>query len=180
MADAVRVEKLKWDGTTSAAHAGFLVPGSHGAHVWFVPAGTARERPRLETVDVLDHDEICAGVPGEWWVLCGKAPPGGSIARYVLHAAAPFEAPGPGLVRWIDLDLDYDVDGDTVNLDDETQFHENARSMSYPPEVIHGAWEGISRVAPHYTTGDWPFDGWLDVCLATARSLHRSDDQHTP
>jgi hypothetical protein len=172
MADALRIEKLKWDGTVAAAHAGFVVPASHDATVWFVPMGTARERPRLGRSELVGDDEIYAARVGEWWVLCGHAVPGEPISRYVLHAATQFEPPQPGLIRWVDLDLDFEVRGDTVSLDDETQFHEHAGSMRYPPEVIHGAWEGISRMAPRYTTGDWPFDAWLDGRLTAARADH--------
>jgi hypothetical protein len=45
MADALRIEKLKWDGTVAAAHAGFVVPASRDATVWSVPVGSTRERP---------------------------------------------------------------------------------------------------------------------------------------
>ena len=41
--------------------------------------------------------------------------------------------------------------------------------MSYPRDVIRGAWAGISRMAPRYTMGEWPFDGWLPQELARAR-----------
>ena len=33
--------------------------------------------------------------------------------------------------------------------------------MSYPDDVVRGAWSGISALAPRYTTGEWPFDGWM-------------------
>ena len=39
-------------------------------------------------------------------------------------------------------------------------------SMSYPDDVVRGAWSGISSIAPRYTTGEWPFDGWMGRCLA--------------
>jgi hypothetical protein len=49
-----------------------------------------------------------------------------------------------------------------VALYDEAQFHAHARTMSYPDDVVRGAWSGISRIAPRYTTGEWPFDGWMN------------------
>jgi hypothetical protein len=177
VADALRIEKLKWDGTVAATHTGFVIPASRDATVWFVPMGTARDRPRESRSELVGDDEVHAAQLGEWWVLCGHALPGERISRYVLHAATPFEAPLAGVIRWVDLDLDFDVRGDTVSLDDETQFHEHARSMHYPPEVIHGAWEGISRVAPRFTTGEWPFDGWLDDRLDAARAEHATREQ---
>jgi hypothetical protein len=170
MEGAVRVEKRKWDGSVSAIDVGVLIPATRTACVWFVPAGTKRERPQRGTSEILERDEIWAGIPGEWWVLCGEGEADGSIARYVLHAAAPFTAPEPGLIRWIDLDLDFDVHDAEVSLDDEAQYHSHAQTMNYPAEVVRGAWSGISRVAPQYTTGGWPFDGWLEGCLRAARA----------
>ena len=52
-----------------------------------------------------------------------------------------------GRIQWIDLDLDFEVRGDDLSLEDEAQFHDHARSMSYPDEVVRGAWSGISGIA---------------------------------
>ena len=114
---------------------------------------------------VVDADEIWVAVPGEWWVLCGHSGPDRSITAFVLHAAAPFEPPGPDGIVWIDLDLDYKMSGDDVDLVDEAEFHGHARTMSYPDDVVRGAWSGISGIAPRYTTREWPFDGWMQRCL---------------
>ena len=70
------------------------------------------------------------------------------------------------MISWIDLDLDFEVTDGVVALEDEAQFHAHARSMSYPDEVVRGAWSGISQIAPRYTTGEWPFDGWMGQRLA--------------
>jgi hypothetical protein len=161
----LRVEKRKWDGTLSTAGSAHLLVVPGDAVAWLVPAGTERHRPAKSEVELVAHDEVWVAVPGEWWVLCGRSGPDRTIADYVLHAAAPFEPPGGDLIRWIDLDLDFEVRGDDVALEDEAQFHAHARTMSYPDEVVRGAWSGISRIAPRYTTGDWPFDGWMDRCL---------------
>ena len=64
-------------------------------------------------------------------------------------------------ILWVDLDLDFEVTADHVEIDDEAEFHEHARTMGYPDEVVRGAWSGISTIAPRYTNGDWPFDGSL-------------------
>jgi len=99
-------------------------------------------------------------VPGEWWVLCGYTDAGRSLNGYKVHAAAPFEAPRrDDEILWVDLDLDFEVTGDEVALQDEGQFHDHARTMGYPDEVVRGAWSGISTIAARYTNGDWPFDG---------------------
>jgi hypothetical protein len=158
----VRVVKRKWDGSVSAvdtAHA-LAVPGEVSA--WLVPAGSRRERPRSgETVPVA-ADELWVAVPGEWWVLCGYTDAARSLTGYKVHATAPFEAPqADHEIEWIDLDLDFEVTGSEVALQDEGQFHEHARTMGYPDHVVRGAWSGISTIAARYTNGDWPFDGSL-------------------
>jgi hypothetical protein len=41
--------------------------------------------------------------------------------------------------------------------------------MAYPRDVMRGAWSCISRRAHRYTTGEWPFDGFLERTIAQAR-----------
>jgi hypothetical protein len=168
-APTVRVEKRKWDGRLSSVTMGRTLDAPEQAVAWLIPAGALRERPERGAQELVDADEIWAAVPGEWWVLCGYAGPDHSITRYVLHAAAPFEPPRPDGLSWIDLDLDYEVSGQEVTLVDETEFHRHARTMSYPDEVVRGAWSGISGIAPRYTTREWPFDGFMQRCLDAAR-----------
>jgi len=167
VAQTVRVEKRKWDGSVSAVDIArrLHVPGESWA--WFVVAGSRRERPSAGSIEVVDSDELWVAVPGEWWVLCAYADTGHSLNGYKVHASAPFKPPPPhDQIRWIDLDLDFDIFGDDVWLEDEAQFHDHARSMGYPDYVVRGAWSGISTIAARYTNGDWPFDGsmqaWVD------------------
>lgn len=163
----MRVVKRKWDGSVSAvdtAHA-LAVPGD--ASAWLVRAGGRRERPGSGTTEVVGCDELWVAVPGEWWVLCGYTDAARSLNGYKVHATAPFEAPrSDDEIGWIDLDLDFDVAGQDVELQDESQFHEHAQAMGYPPHIVRGAWSGISTIAARYTNGDWPFDGslqeWVD------------------
>ncbi|HEU5454462.1 MAG TPA: hypothetical protein VFU85_02130 [Nocardioides sp.] len=164
---AIRVVKRKWDGTVSAVDTAYplVVPGDRSA--WLVHAGTRRERPAAAAIEVVGSDELWVAVPGEWWVLCGRTDAARSLSGYKVHAAFPFEAPcSDDEIVWVDLDLDFDVSGDQVDIQDETQFHEHARSMGYPEAVVRGAWSGISTIAASYTNRDWPFDGtmqeWLD------------------
>jgi hypothetical protein len=171
---ALRVEKRKWDGSVSTVDAAELLPPIHGAVAWFVQAGAERQHPRKGTVDEVAADEVWAAIPGEWWVLCARIGPDRTIDEYVLHAAAPFQPPNDDAIRWIDLDLDFEVHGDRSALEDETQFHEHARAMAYPDDVIVGAWAGISEIAPRFTTGDWPFDG----SLASLVPAHPSVSPH--
>ena len=162
----VRVEKRKWDGTVSAVDntSPLAVPGDIAA--WFVATGSRRERPGSGATEVVDRDELWVAVPGEWWVLCGYLDMASSLTGYKVHATAPFAAPtSDDEILWVDLDLDF-VIGDEVEIQDEAQFHDHARTMGYPDEVVRGAWSGISTVAARYTTTDWPFDGsmqeWVD------------------
>jgi hypothetical protein len=83
-----------------------------------------------------------------------------SLTGYKIHATAPFEAPGSGdEIAWIDLD--FEIAGDDMELQDGAQFHDHTHSMGYPHRIVRGAWSGISRIAARYTNGDWPFDGSL-------------------
>jgi hypothetical protein len=158
----VRVVKRKWDGSVSAvdtAHS-LAVPGDMST--WLVPAGSRRERPGSGATVTVASDELWVAVPGEWWVLCGYTDAARSLTGYKVHATAPFEAPQTDdEIVWIDLDLDFEVTGSEVALQDEGQFHEHARTMGYPDHVVRGAWSGISTIAARYTNGDWPFDGSL-------------------
>ena len=129
----VRVVKRKWDGTVSAVDTAYplAVPGDSSA--WFVLAGSRRERPGAGAIEVVGSDELWVAVPGEWWVLCGYTDAARSLNGYKVHAAAPFEAPrSDDEIVWVDLDLDFEVTGDEVALQDEAQFHDHARTMGYP------------------------------------------------
>ena len=86
----------------------------------------------------------------------------GAISAYKVHAAAAFEPSTTEQLVWIDLDLDFDVAGDDVSLQDEAEFHAHARSMSYPDDVVRGAWSGVSVIAARYTNAGWPFDGVIE------------------
>lgn len=155
------MEKRKWDGTVSMVDTAqpLAVPGDISA--WLVLAGSHRERPRSGALESVAGDELWIAVPGEWWVLCGYMDSTRSLDGYKVHASAPFEAPPTDdEIVWVDLDLDFEVSGGgEVSLEDEAQFHDHARIMGYPEEVVRGAWSGISNIAARYTNGDWPFDG---------------------
>jgi hypothetical protein len=172
VAERLRVEKRKWDGTLSSVESALPLRGRSDALAWLVPRGTIREHPKREEREELDHDEVWLSVPQEWWVLCGYARSDGAIARYELHAAAPPEATSSeaGVVSWVDLDLDLALEADAIELNDGAQFNERARSTPYPDEVVRGAWKGISALAARYTIGEWPFDGWMDEELRRARA----------
>ncbi|MGZ5398507.1 MAG: hypothetical protein ACXWDM_00745 [Nocardioides sp.] len=163
----VRVVKRKWDGTVSTVDLAspLTVPGDLSA--WLVLAGSRRERPASGAIEVVGCDELWVAVPGEWWVLCAYTDSARSLNGYTVHASAPFEPPHQDdEILWVDLDLDFKITGEEVDLQDEAQFHDHARTMGYPHHIVRGAWSGISTIAARYTTGDWPFDrslqDWLD------------------
>jgi hypothetical protein len=137
--------------------------------VWFVRAGSRRDHPGKGLAELVGRDELWVAVPGEWWVLCGYSDATRSLTGYKVHAAVAFEAPSSvAEIPWVDLDLDFEVAGDEVALEDEAQFHENARTMGYPDGVVRGAWSGISTIAARYTNGEWPFDGSMQEWVNSA------------
>jgi hypothetical protein len=164
-ADRVHVEKRKWDGSLAAVDVAELVRSSATATVWRISPGTERQRPRKGIVETVAGEELWLAVEGEWWVLCAHVGADQEIEELVLHASAPFEPRADGRIEWVDLDLDFEVRGDHLSLEDEAQFHAHAGSMAYPDEIVRGAWSGISGIAARYTTGEWPFDGFLDRCV---------------
>lgn len=162
----MRVVKRKWDRSVSAVDTARAMPTRDARSVWVVPAGPNRKRPGLDAVEQIDTAELWVAVPGEWWVLCGYTDADGALSHYKVHATAPFETPtSDDEIEWIDLDLDFEITGDEVTLQDEAQFHAHARTMDYPSEVVRGAWSGISTIAARYTNGEWPFDGSLHELL---------------
>lgn len=165
--ESVRVVKRKWDRSISAVDTARPMVVRDGRSVWMVPAGANRARGGSTTPELVDSDELWVAVPGEWWVLCAYTDADRRLIGYKVHATAPFVAPSSEVeIEWIDLDLDFEVTGDEVALEDEAQFHEHARTMGYPSYVVRGAWSGISTVGARYTNSEWPFDGslqeWLD------------------
>ena len=138
-------------------------PRRHAA--WFVLAGSRRERPGQ------------APSTSSSKTSCGSRYPanGGSCAvvRTTDRSAATRSTPPLPLSRrgvddelvWVDLDLDFEVTGDDVEIEDEAQFHDHAHTMGYPQEVVRGAWSGISTIgrgtptATGHSTGQWKV-GW--------------------
>ncbi len=164
----IRVEKCKWDGGVSSCEPAHLVTSAPSVQAWFVPVGTTRARPTRGTTESVGSDELWVTAADEWWVLCASAQ-GDDITDLVLHAAAPVEPAVDDVVIWIDLDLDLELHGDRMSLEDIDVFHDHTVKMGYPNNVIRGAWSGISHVGPRYTTHEWPFDGGLYDLLRLAR-----------
>ena len=71
-----------------------------------------------------------------------------------------FEAPrSDDEIVWVDLDLDFEVAGDEMALQDEAQFHDHTRTIGYPDQVVGVRGRAAPRSQAQYTNGDWPFDG---------------------
>ena len=103
----------------------------------------------------------------------------GCSTGYQMHASAPFEAPrSDDEIVWIDLDLDFEVTGDEVELQDEAQFHDHARTMCYPGEVVRGAWSGISTMAARVHEPRVAAR-WVDAGVARPRLKHGPLDRPT-
>ena len=122
----MRAEKRKWDRRLSSVGPARMVTAPGDAVAWYVAAGSERTLPSKNSTEVVARHELWVAVPGDWWVLCGEGSANGEVESYVLHAAAPFRRPTADLISWIDLDLDYEVSGDVVALEDEAQFHAHA------------------------------------------------------
>jgi hypothetical protein len=166
------IEKRKWDGTVSTRWIAQAVAAPGDAVAWFTPAGTARERPRKGGADVTVTDQLGVA-PGGWWIVTAHADDAGGIDHHLVDAALPPERPSAGRLTFVDLDLDLrlapgDEDGE---LEDVEQFHERARTMGYPPQICHGAWEGLAAVRLAYRRGAWPFDGWMAEMLRVASTV---------
>lgn len=158
----MRVVKRKWDQSIAAVDTAYRLSVPDDTSAWFVPAGSRRERPRRETLELVGDAELWVAVPGEWWILCGYLDADGSLNSYKIHASAPFGPPADDEITWVDLDLDFEITGDQPELLDEGEFHSHARSMAYPDDVVRGAWSGIASIAARYTNADWPFDGTME------------------
>ena len=161
----MRVVKRKWDGTISAVDTAYRLTAPGDKSAWLVLAGSHRERPGSGAIEVVGDDELWVAVPGEWWVLCARTE-AGSLGGYKVHATAPFDPPRTDEeLVWVDLDLDFEVTGEDVEIEDEAQFHEHARTMGYPEEVVRGAWSGISTIARCTRTAIGRSTGrWRDGC----------------
>jgi Protein of unknown function (DUF402) len=156
------VEKLKWDGSVSARWRACLLDVGPGRLGWLTPAGTRRERPRRGMVDETGRDTIAAGADG-WWVVTASLDEDGE-PRYLIDASTPPRLE-EGVLRFVDLDLDLDVEGDAVELRDVPQFMERVRNMHYPLEARRGAWDGLADASRRYWVRGWPFDGSLAARL---------------
>jgi protein associated with RNAse G/E len=156
----ITVEKAKWDGSVSARWPALLLPARAPVLMWRTAAGTAIARPRKETVERAEHDMVSV-TAGGCWVATALLGPDGRPASYEVDACAPVEPVRDGLLRYVDLDLDLEIDDAEIRLLDQEQFRRRAVEMGYPDDVRECAWAALRDAAERYGARRWPFDGEL-------------------
>jgi hypothetical protein len=156
----ITVEKAKWDGSVSARWPALLLPARPPVQAWRTAAGTAIARPRKGTVERAEHDQISV-TTGRCWVVTATLGPDGRPAAYTVDACAPVEPAAGGVLRFVDLDLDLEIDDGEVRLLDREQFRRRAIEMGYPDEMRECAWAALRDAAERHADRRWPFDGAL-------------------
>ncbi len=155
----VIIEKRKWDGSVSARWtAQFLRDGAR--LTWRTPAGTERAHPRSgrrETTELLEVSATC----GEGWIVTAVIDGDGALARYEVNATAGGEVEHDGVLAFIDLDIDLEIEQGTVVVTDLIQFAERREQMGYPPGMLSAVVIALDRALWRHRRGDWPFDGSL-------------------
>lgn len=116
------------------------------------------------------HDDFVVLIPtgDEWWVATFNKAPGGSSRTIEIYVdiTTPTTV-NQGEVFTLDLDLDVIKRSDgSVEIDDEDEFEQHSREMSYPPRLVTAAREAALGVRLMVEQGEAPFDGshkaWLD------------------
>lgn len=156
----ITVVKAKWDGSVSARWPALLVHAPPAVRAWRTAAGTAIERPRKETVERAAQDMISL-TAGGCWVVTALLGPDGRPDAFEADACAPVEPVRDGVLRYVDLDLDLELDDGEVRLLDQEQFVRRAAEMGYPDEMRDCAWAALRDVADRYAARRWPFGGAL-------------------
>ena len=154
----ITVEKAKWDGSVSARWPALLLPARPAVLAWRTAAGTAIERPRKGIVERAEQDEVSL-TAGGCWVVTALLGPDGRPDAYEVDACAPVEPVRDALLRYVDLDLDLELDDGAIRLLDQEQFVRRAAEMGYPDEMRDCAWAALRDVADRYADRRWPFDG---------------------
>lgn len=159
------IEKRKWDGSVSARWEGLLWTEDGGRTLWWTPAGTRRAHRRKGELEVTAHHEVTAST-GAGWIATAVIGERGEVVRYEVDATVGDERVVDGVFGFVDLDLDLEIAGDRVEVQDLAEFAGRRREMGYPPEVMQAAIRSLGEVRELHEAGRWPFDGSL---AATAR-----------
>jgi protein associated with RNAse G/E len=170
---SIDVEKCKLDGSVASKGEGLLVAKTDRCVVWIAPAGRAGKSPVARGATDSRAPALWLAPRGQPWVICAPLRQQGTIERVTVHSALPVDV-GRSRVRWVDLDLDLEIESSlAVSLRDVDDFVRRATEFSYSDEVIETAWSGIADVTRRLIRRAWPFDGTLDelVRLACDRAL---------
>jgi len=158
----ITVEKAKWDGSVSARWPAVLLPARPPVRAWRTARGTEIARPRKGGVERAEKDMVSVTLGG-CWVVTALLGSDGRPARYEVDACAPVEPVRDGVLRWVDLDLDLEIEDGAVRLLDQEQFRRRAVEMGYPDALCECAWEGLRDAADRSAARRWPFDGELGL-----------------
>ena len=159
-ATPITVEKAKWDGSVSARWPALLLPARPPVTAWRTASATAIERPRKGTVERAEQDQLSL-TAGGCWVTTALLAPDGRPETYEVDACAPVEPVRDGILRFVDLDLDLELDDGAIRLLDQEQFMRRAAEMGYPDALRDCAWAALRDAADRYAARRWPFDGEL-------------------
>jgi protein associated with RNAse G/E len=85
----------------------------------------------------------------------------GQAVRYEVDATAGDEALHDGVLAFIDLDVDMDIEEGVVEVTDLVEFAERRERMGYPPGLLSAVVLALDRALDRRRRGDWPFDGSL-------------------
>jgi uncharacterized protein len=155
----VIIEKRKWDGSVSARWtAQFRRDGAR--LTWRTPPGTERAHPRSGRRETTEHLEVSATC-GEGWIVTAVIGGDGGLTRYEVDATAGQEVERDGVLAFIDLDIDLEIDEGTVVVTDLIEFAERREQMGYPPGMLSGVVIALDKALRRHRRGDWPFDGSL-------------------
>ncbi|HSJ72840.1 MAG TPA: DUF402 domain-containing protein [Miltoncostaeaceae bacterium] len=153
------IEKRKWDGSVSARWtARFQRDGAR--MTWRTPPGTPREHPRSGRHETTEHLEVSATC-GEGWIVTAVIDADGELLRYEVDATAGQEVERDGVLAFIDLDLDLEINEGAAEVTDLMQFAERREQMGYPPGMLSAVVTALDKALRRHRRGDWPFDGSL-------------------
>jgi protein associated with RNAse G/E len=85
----------------------------------------------------------------------------GQPVRYEVDATAGDEALRDGVLTFIDLDIDMEIEDGVVEVTDLVEFAERREQMGYPPGLLSAVVLALDRALDRERRGDWPFDGSL-------------------
>jgi predicted esterase len=71
------------------------------------------------------------------------------------------EALRDGVLAFIDLDVDMEIEEGVVEVTDLVEFAERREQMGYPPGLLSAVVLALDRALDRQRRGDWPFDGSL-------------------